>query len=153
MRLAAARSVPELQIDPNQALARCSMLKRIVKFYMGPGLRIASKLFVALWIGTCVAWGQQVTPPTDLYQGHILAAMYCASCHVAAPDQRYPPDPRQHTPSFKSIARRHDINAQSLRTFLDKTHRGLDNPKGMPSPNLADYQINQIIVYILSLRK
>lgn len=116
-------------------------------------MRIASKLLVALCFSTCSALGQEVNPADDLRQGHQLAALLCSSCHLAAPDQPYPPESKISAPSFKSIAQRKDVNAQTLRRFLTTTHRGLDNPNGMPRPNLADYQINQVIAYILSLRK
>jgi cytochrome c1 len=33
------------------------------------------------------------------------------------------------------------------------THRGLDEPNGMPNPYLVDYQIKQVIAYMMSLRK
>ena len=32
------------------------------------------------------------------------------------------------------------------------THRGLDNPAGMPNPELMDYQIKEIVAYMASLR-
>lgn len=140
-----------ISLHPNSNHLSCNNPRLVVQGEAD--LRIASTWLVALWIGTGLAWAQQVSPPSDLYQGHLLAALYCGNCHLAAPDQPYPPDRRSHAPSFESIAQREDINAQSLRTFLTTTHRGLDNPKGMPSPHLVDYQINQITAYILSLRK
>jgi hypothetical protein len=79
--------------------------------------------------------------------------MLCGQCHVAAPDQRFMPDLNPPAPSFESIAQRKDINADSLRTFLTTTHRGLDRPKGMPNPYLLEYQVRQVIAYLLSLRK
>jgi hypothetical protein len=72
---------------------------------------------------------------------------------VAASDQRFMPVLQPPAPSFDSIAQRNDTNADSLRTFITTTHRGLDHPKGMPNPYLADYQITQVVAYILSLRK
>lgn len=114
-------------------------------------MRIVLIWLVASWISTSSAWGQ---PADDLYKGHELAVLYCGNCHLAAPDQPSPPVWKfPPAPSFESIAQRDDVSAQSLRTFLTTTHRGLDNPRGMPSPNLADYQINQVVTYILSMRK
>jgi hypothetical protein len=52
-----------------------------------------------------------------------------------------------------SIAQRPSTTVDSLRNFLIKTHQGLDNPKGMPNPMLADFQIAAITAYLLSLRK
>jgi hypothetical protein len=37
--------------------------------------------------------------------------------------------------------------------FHEKTHRGLDEPNGMPNPSLADYQIKQVVAYLISLQK
>jgi hypothetical protein len=53
----------------------------------------------------------------------------------------------------ESIAQRKDINAASLQDFLTTTHQGLDNPKGVPIPNLAKFQVKAIVAYLLSLRK
>jgi hypothetical protein len=36
---------------------------------------------------------------------------------------------------------------------MKTTHRGLDNPLGMPNPDLMDYQIKEIVAYFLSLYK
>jgi len=35
---------------------------------------------------------------------------------------------------------------------MTTTHRGLDNPKGMPNPELMDFQIKEIVAYFLSLQ-
>jgi hypothetical protein len=59
---------------------------------------------------------------------------------------------RQHPP-FESLAQRKDITAESLQKFMTITHRGLNNPNGMPNPMLMDYQVKQIVAYFLSLRK
>ena len=56
-------------------------------------------------------------------------------------------------PPFATIAQRKDISAESLTNFLKTAHRGLDEPNGMPNPDLADYQIKQAVAYLLSLRK
>jgi mono/diheme cytochrome c family protein len=99
------------------------------------------------------AWSQEGNTSDDLRQGHQLAAMFCGNCHLAAADQPYKPIFNPPAPSFDSIAQRKDVTAQSLQRFLTATHRGVDNPKGMPHPNLADYQLKQVINYLLSLRK
>jgi mono/diheme cytochrome c family protein len=118
-----------------------------------------------LVFATCIALGtavvadaQQTTPPPAqtgelVRKGHDLAVHTCAICHIAAPDQPSAPLLEQPAPSFESIAQRKDTTADSLRIFMTTTHRGLDAPKGMPDPMLMDYQLDQIIPYILSLRK
>jgi mono/diheme cytochrome c family protein len=86
-------------------------------------------------------------------KGHDLAAIICANCHVAASDQRFAPVLNPPAPSFASIAQRPNTDADSLQKFITTTHRGLDNSKGMPNPYLMDYQVTQVVAYILSLRK
>jgi len=89
----------------------------------------------------------------DVREGHQLAAMLCAQCHVAAADQRFLPNLNPPAPPFSAVAQRPDLTADWLKNFLTTTHRGLDNPKGMPMPYLADYQVKQVTAYLLSLRK
>jgi mono/diheme cytochrome c family protein len=115
-------------------------------------VRSTLAVMVVLTTSTSV-WSQDGSTSEDLRQGHQLAAMLCGTCHLAAPDQPYEPVFNPPAPSFESIARRKDVTAQSLQRFLTTTHRGVDNPKGMPNPNLADYQVKQVIDYLLSLRK
>jgi mono/diheme cytochrome c family protein len=112
-----------------------------------------STWLVALWIGVCSASGQEATSTDDLRKGHQLAIMVCAFCHVAAPGQARMPILDPPAPSFESIAQRTDINAEWLKKFISTTHRGLDNPSGMPNPSLLDSQIRQVTAYLLSLRK
>jgi cytochrome c1 len=56
-------------------------------------------------------------------------------------------------PPFATIMQRKDVTAESLTNFINKTHGGLDEPNGMPNPNLADYQIKQVVAYLMSLKK
>ncbi len=109
--------------------------------------------FVLFLIGP--AWGQDSSPlnADDVQKGHALAIMICAICHVAGPDQPHEPIMRPPAPSFASIVRRKSFDAESLTNFMKTTHRGLDNPQGMPNPELMDYQIKQIVAYFLSLYK
>jgi len=106
---------------------------------------------VSLTVGSVAA--QEGGTADDVRDGHHLAAEVCSICHLAAPDQVALPILKPPAPSFASIAQRKDVNAESLQKFLSTTHRGLDSPNGMPSPDLADWQIKQAVAYILSLRK
>jgi len=115
-------------------------------------MRTALILLLAFWGSLVPAWAQP-NAQEEVQKGHLLAATICAICHVAAPDQTYPPTIKPPAPSFVSIAQRKDTNADTLRVFMTKTHRGLDAPKGMPDPMLMDYQVEEIVAYILSLRK
>ena len=116
-------------------------------------MRIAAVWLVALHLAVCPAWGQEHSSADDVRKGRELAVRICGNCHVAARDQPYKPILRPPAPSFESIARRKTINADSVQTFLTTTHKGLDKPKGMPNPELLDYQVKQVTAYLLSLRK
>jgi len=121
-------------------------------------MRIASLFFVSsLTVGAVFcpalhsAWAQDNA--ADVSAGHSLATKVCAVCHVAAPDQRTQPMLQPPAVPFATIMQRPDVTAGSLRTFMATTHRGLDKPNGMPDPDLADYQVKQVVAYLLSLRK
>jgi mono/diheme cytochrome c family protein len=108
--------------------------------------------FVLFFIGP--TWGQTgaVLNEDDVKKGHALAITVCAICHVAASDQPLKPILKPPAPSFASIVRRKTFDAESLVRFMTTTHRGLDNPKGMPNPELMDFQIKEIVAYFLSLQ-
>ena len=112
-----------------------------------------SAVLVTLWLGHSAAFAQGATNSADVSKGHHLAVMVCSICHVGAPDQERPPVLRPPAPPFAEIAQRPGTTEASLTKFISTTHRGLDNPAGMPSPDLADYQVNEVVAYILSLRK
>ncbi len=88
----------------------------------------------------------------DVQKGHHLAAVICSSCHVVGPDQSTEPVLQPPALSFESIAQRNTTSADTIRTFLTTTHRTIDNPAGMPNPELADFQTRQVVAYLLSLR-
>ncbi len=118
---------------------------------------------VMVWLAASgIAWSPALTPAwaqdsgftaADVSAGHVLAVKVCAVCHLAAPDQRAQPMLKPPAPPFAKIMQGKDVTADSLRTFLTTTHRGLDKPKGMPNPSLADFQVKQAIAYLMSLRK
>ena len=116
-------------------------------------MRTSATWLTVFWICVCSARGQDGGSADDIRKGHHLATMLCTACHVTAPDQSYKPTLSPPAPSFESIAQRKEISAESLQMFLATTHQGLDNPAGMPYPNLADFQTKEVIGYILSLRK
>jgi mono/diheme cytochrome c family protein len=120
------------------------------KPYQTERVRTVLVLSLIYWVGLFSAFAQP-DAEGDVQKGHQLAAAICAICHVAAADQPYPPIMKPPAPSFASIAQRTD--AEALTKFIATTHRGLDTPKGMPNPELMDYQVKQVVAYILSLRK
>ena len=114
-------------------------------------MRTALRGLVVSALAVCSASGQQ-GPTEDVRKGHQLAIILCANCHVAAPDQPSIPVLNPAAPSFQSLAQRRDLTSEALEKFITTTHRGLDNPNGMPNPSLADYQVKQVVAYLLSLR-
>lgn len=99
------------------------------------------------------AWAQMVNSAGTARKGHDLAAVACAHCHQVAVGQRPGPQVSPPAPSFQSIAQRPNIDANVLEHFITSTRRSLDHPTDMPNPYLLDYQVQQVITYILSLRR
>ena len=95
-----------------------------------------STWFIVLCIGVGAAWAREGSTAEDARKGHDLAVVFCATCHMTAPDQPIHPILQPPGPSFASIAQRKDFSADWLQHFINTTHRGLDNPQGMPRPNL-----------------
>jgi len=116
-------------------------------------MRVVSVCFAVFWMTVGSAWAQESNSEKELRAGHQLASMLCGTCHVAAADQPFAPILNPPAPPFASIVQRKDFNVAWLQNFLTTTHRGLDEPSGMPNPYLADYQVKQVVAYMMSLRK
>ena len=116
-------------------------------------MRITGSVLLALLIAASPALGQPAGNPDSVQAGHKLALLVCAKCHIAAPDQPNKPILRPPAASFQSVAQRKSVDAAWLENFLKTTHRGLDEPNGMPNPQLLDFQVKQVTDYLLSLRK
>ena len=86
----------------------------------------------------------------DPAAGRRLATNVCSTCHVVAPDQMAP-FLNQPAPSFTAIANRPSFDPATLRTFLTGSHATL-GASGMPNPRLSDRQIDNVVVYLQSLR-
>ena len=99
------------------------------------------------------AWAQMVNSADTARKGLDLAAVACSNCHKVAVDQRAAPVLARPAPSFDSIAQRPDLNADVLEHFIITTRRNVDHPADMPNPYLLEYQVQEIVTYILSLRK
>jgi mono/diheme cytochrome c family protein len=101
----------------------------------------ALALAFATLAGPVVAQGL----PGDPVQGRIIAERWCASCHVVSP-RPVGPVGDGATP-FQSIADRAATTALSLRAFLASPHGQ------MPDLNLTRAEMDDLISYILSLRR
>ena len=74
--------------------------------------------------------------------GRALAKVWCAECHRVEPGQF-----GMFAADFSEVANLPSTTALSLRVFLQSTHRE------MPNFNLEPAQADDIIAYILSLRR
>src|ERR1700759_2096283 len=80
----------------------------------------------------------------DAEYGRGLAVRWCGSCHlVTADQQRSMPE----APSLARIAQTGDVTGDSLAHLLEAPH-----PK-MPSLALSTQALDDIVAYIVSLRK
>ncbi|WP_439577897.1 c-type cytochrome [Elioraea sp.] len=85
------------------------------------------------------------TGPGDPVQGRTIAERWCASCHLVSPRPVGPVGDGATT--FQSIAERATTTALSLRVFLRTPHGR------MPDLNLSQAETDDLISYILSLRR
>ena len=115
--------------------------------------RLALALVASLGDFAGLALAKDADVAKDVREGHHLAIVVCANCHVVASDQPYEPILRPLAPSFESIAQRRAINAEVLRNYLNTLHRQVTHPEDMPNPQLIDDQIKQVVAYLLSLRR
>jgi mono/diheme cytochrome c family protein len=79
----------------------------------------------------------------DSVRGRHLALAWCSNCHALDGEIRRSGD----TPDFTAIARKPSTSAASLRAFLQTAHAG------MPDWQLTRDEIEDLIAYILSLKK
>jgi hypothetical protein len=86
-------------------------------------------------------------------RGRALAIKICTACHIVSEDQPFAPILRQPAPEFRTIANRPSTSEESLRSFLSATHVTITTPFAMPSPELTNEMTDQVISYILSLRR
>ena len=96
------------------------------------------------------AWSQDANE--NVQKGRHIAEVVCWTCHVVAQNQEFAPILQPPAPTFASIARRSNITADYLRMFIATTHRDISKPQGMPNPQLLDFQIEQVVAYIMTLR-
>ncbi|HYM31510.1 MAG TPA: c-type cytochrome [Candidatus Cybelea sp.] len=79
----------------------------------------------------------------DATRGHQIATSFCSSCHAVAPKEMHSPVAR--APAFAAVAQSSATTEMSLRTFMVTTH------PNMPNIRLTPDQIDDVVVYILSL--
>ncbi|WP_094193638.1 c-type cytochrome [Bradyrhizobium viridifuturi] len=101
-------------------------------------------------IGACC--GGSLHAQSDLVsRGRDFADLVCSACHVVS-ERKQTPILRDPGPAFVQIARRASTTDGGLRAYLDTKHPDMGPSGRMPNPRLADYQIDEVVAYMLSLR-
>jgi mono/diheme cytochrome c family protein len=83
--------------------------------------------------------------PGDVRAGRGLAANWCANCHRIAPGG--PGPVTDAAAPFSAIAAMPATTSMSLRVFLQSPHAG------MPDYRLTREQLDDVVAYLLSLRR
>ena len=96
---------------------------------------------------------QGQTPSADqIAAGRDLARRVCGACHVVMQQRDELPVLAPPGPSFAVLAQRPLLTQAWLREFLDPNHRNMGPHEAMPNPRLADYQIDEIVAFMISLK-
>lgn len=85
-------------------------------------------------------------------EGRALARQVCSACHVVSDDSGQSTAGRPPTPSFPELVRRPSFSADGIRQFLASNHRRLGPEQAMPNPRLVEYQIEEIVAYLETLK-
>lgn len=87
-------------------------------------------------------------------EGENVALVVCANCHVVPANLPAQPLLRQPTRSFQDIADDPKTTARALRRYITTRHWDpYTLPMTMPDPELLDSQYDDVVAYILSLRR
>ncbi|WP_271585972.1 c-type cytochrome [Bradyrhizobium sp. CCBAU 53415] len=85
-------------------------------------------------------------------EGRALAHGSCGTCHVVEDAAKESPVSRPPAPSFAEIINRPSFSSDDIRQLLTSGHRRLGRDQAMPNPRLAEYQIDEIVAYLETLR-
>ena len=108
---------------------------------------------VALVLSSLAAGAQAETPAGDqIAAGRNFAHRVCGACHVVTQQRDELPVLAPPGPSFAVLAQRPLLTEAALREFLGSNHRNLGPAAAMPNPRLADYQIDEIVAFMMSLK-
>ena len=103
------------------------------------------------WSASCAG---TVCAESDLVsRGRNFAELVCSACHVVSTNKSDVPILRNPGPSFAAIAARTSTTDATLRAYLVTTHPDMGPTGRMPNPRLVDYEIDEVIAYILNLRE
>jgi mono/diheme cytochrome c family protein len=85
-------------------------------------------------------------------EGRALAHASCGTCHIVEDAARELPASRPPAPSLVEIINRPSFSTDDIRQLLASGHRRLGPDQAMPNPRLAEYQIDEIVAYLETLR-
>ncbi len=98
-----------------------------------------------------VSAAEAATPDSDrVAAGREFAQRVCGACHVVSPQDE--PVLSPPASSFATLAQRPSLTEQALRQFLATNHSTVGPHEAMPNPRLVDYQIDEIVAFMMSLR-
>lgn len=120
---------------------------------MGMAAMIDRIAWGLLMVCVLASAGMARAEPEAVARGRRFAELVCSACHVVSGNKAEVPVLRDPGPPLAEIAERPTTTEASLRAFL-VSHRPAMGPAGrMPNPQLVDYQIDEVVAYILSLRE
>ena len=107
-------------------------------------MRVAHLGFAGIGISIIIAHVHAQTLG-DPQKGRAVAQQFCAECHAI--EKGNVPSPNSEAPSFTVVASTPGMTAMALNVFFQTPHRA------MPNLILKTDQKNDIIAYIMSLKK
>lgn len=117
-------------------------------------MMLRQSAFLTLMLSVAFVSGAQgQTPNSDLVvAGRSFAQRVCGACHVVTPQSKALPLLSPPGPSFAALAQRPLLTEQALREFLASNHGTMGPHEAMPNPRLVDYQIDEIVAFMMSLK-
>lgn len=115
-------------------------------------IRSRAILSLALIAGFAPGALAQKPAADQIAAGRDFAHRVCGACHVVAQQRDELPVLAPPGPSFAVLAQRPRLTEAALREFLGSNHRSLGPAGAMPNPRLVDYQIDEIVAYLMSLK-
>ncbi len=112
---------------------------------------VRSAIPALLLMAAFASAAQAATPDGDrVAAGRDFAQRVCGACHVVTPQGE--PVLSPPASSFAVLAGRPSLTEQSLRQFLASNHSTVGPHEAMPNPRLADYQVDEIVAFMMSLK-
>ena len=117
-------------------------------------LRSSALLTLTLMLSAVLASAAQAETPNSavVAAGRDFAQRVCGACHIVTPQRAEPPVLSPPAPSLAELAQRPLLTEQALREFFASNHGTVGPREAMPNPRLVDYQIEEIVAFMMSLK-